>query len=132
MAELLQTEKAYVRDLHECLEVSYSPGNLQYFQEGDGILRGDVHCAAKGDLDKSPCEGTHIGGSCRAMSCRWAAEQACLPWTEPCPVLPTCDWKRLHLRRHLSAPLLTKLHSPLQSESNVLGLSKEQCIWMLT
>ena len=24
MAELLQTEKAYVRDLHECLEVSHS------------------------------------------------------------------------------------------------------------
>lgn len=38
MAELLQTEKAYVRDLHECLEVSYSPGSLQYFQEGHGIL----------------------------------------------------------------------------------------------
>jgi len=31
MAELLQTEKAYVRDLHECLEVSHGPGNLQYF-----------------------------------------------------------------------------------------------------
>lgn len=30
MAELLQTEKAYVRDLHECLEVSYGPGALQY------------------------------------------------------------------------------------------------------
>lgn len=31
MAELLQTEKAYVRDLHECLEVSYSLESAQYF-----------------------------------------------------------------------------------------------------
>lgn len=72
MAELLQTEKAYVRDLHECLEVSYSPGSLQYFQEGDGILcSGGVRCAAKADLDKSPCEGTSIGGRCRAVPCGW-------------------------------------------------------------
>lgn len=28
MAELLQTEKAYVRDLHECLEVSYLLGKI--------------------------------------------------------------------------------------------------------
>lgn len=63
MAELLQTEKAYVRDLHECLEVSYGPGCLQYFQEGHGILWGsDVHCTAKADLNKSLYKGTTISG----------------------------------------------------------------------
>lgn len=63
MAELLQTEKAYVRDLHECLEVSYDPGSVQYFQEGHGILCGrDVHCVAKADLDKGLCEDTTSGG----------------------------------------------------------------------
>lgn len=40
MAELLQTEKAYVRDLHECLEVSYGLGSLQCFQPGHGVLYG--------------------------------------------------------------------------------------------
>lgn len=38
MAELLQTEKAYVRDLHECLEVSFplpfSLGNETFFISG--------------------------------------------------------------------------------------------------
>lgn len=63
MAELLQTEKAYVRDLHECLEVSYGPGSLQYFQEAHGILwGGDVHCTAKAVLNKSLCKGTTISG----------------------------------------------------------------------
>ena len=137
MAELLQTEKAYVRDLHECLEVSYGPGSLQYFQEGRGILcGGDVLCTAKADLNKSLCEGTTIAGYPQSyvllvVGAGWAAEGACLPLAEPCPVLPTLGCKCLHLQRHPSVLLCTKLCSPLQSESNVLGLSKEQCIWTL-
>lgn len=48
MAELLQTEKAYVRDLHECLEVSYGPGGPQYFREEHVVLcSGDVHFNAQ-------------------------------------------------------------------------------------
>lgn len=48
MAELLQTEKAYVRDLHECLEVSYGPGGPQYFLEAQVVLcSGDVHFNAQ-------------------------------------------------------------------------------------
>lgn len=48
MAELLQTEKAYVRDLHECLEVSYGPGALQYFLEAlVALCSGDVHFNAQ-------------------------------------------------------------------------------------
>lgn len=37
MAELLQTEKAYVRDLHECLEVSLSVISLR-LQYRSGML----------------------------------------------------------------------------------------------
>lgn len=48
MAELLQTEKAYVRDLHECLEVSYGSGGLQYFLEAHVVpCSGDVHFTAQ-------------------------------------------------------------------------------------
>lgn len=40
MAELLQTEKAYVRDLHECLEVSTAMVSLELYQKIDKLVVG--------------------------------------------------------------------------------------------
>ena len=37
MAELLQTEKAYVRDLHECLEVSLAVIVSQLYWKNDSL-----------------------------------------------------------------------------------------------
>lgn len=95
MAELLQTEKAYVRDLHECLEVSYGLGSLQCFQAGHGVLYGggSGHCTAQADMDKGLCEGTTIGGelqSCVLLvgGAGWAAGRARLPLAEPWACAP--------------------------------------------
>lgn len=59
MAELLQTEKAYVRDLHECLEVSTAVVSPQLYQETDSLhsdsgrsLRGESSLSAPGTSQK--------------------------------------------------------------------------------
>lgn len=142
MAELLQTEKAYVRDLHECLEVSYGLQSLQCFQAGHGVLCGG-HCTAKADMDKGLREGNTISGelhSCVLLvgGAAWGAGRAHLPLAEPWAVLSTFGGKCLCLPGHRSVALFIKLCSPLQMKamswdsvkSNIFAHWPENC-WFL-
>lgn len=57
MAELLQTEKAYVRDLHECLEVSTAVVSPQLYKETASLdsgrsLRGESSLSSPGTSQK--------------------------------------------------------------------------------